>query len=99
MTYLKYLDTLRVSESFRSVWIFAESSFKIFEYAKKRVYRFTRSDGTKPSGQGKSVTGKKRKSKGGDKKEEEGECLLLCLLCCFTFASMCIVILNSSLKF
>uniref|UniRef100_A0A2N9HVS1 ERCC4 domain-containing protein n=1 Tax=Fagus sylvatica TaxID=28930 RepID=A0A2N9HVS1_FAGSY len=82
VTYLKYLDTLRVSESFRSVWIFAESSFKIFEYAKKRVYRFTRSDirshftgkrsdGTKPSGQGKSVTGKKRKSKGGDKKEEE----------------------------
>ncbi|XP_059444248.1 DNA repair endonuclease UVH1 isoform X2 [Corylus avellana] len=72
VTYLKYLDTLRVSESFRSVWIFAESSYKIFEYAKKRVYRFVRSDGVKlVHGQGKSVTGKKRKSKGGDKNEEE----------------------------
>ncbi|KAG2680090.1 hypothetical protein I3760_11G082100 [Carya illinoinensis] len=72
VTYLKYLDTLRVSESFRSVWIFAESSYKIFEYAKKRVYRFVRSDGVKlVSGQGKSVAGKKRKSKGDDKIEEE----------------------------
>jgi DNA excision repair protein ERCC-4 len=74
VTYLKYLDTLRVSESFRSVWIFAESSYKIFEYAKKRVYRFVRSDGVKlVCGQGKSVTRKKRKSKGGDKNEEEGK--------------------------
>ncbi|KAK6146390.1 hypothetical protein DH2020_020259 [Rehmannia glutinosa] len=40
VTYLKYLDSLRASESFRSVWIFAESSYKIFEYAKKRVYHF-----------------------------------------------------------
>ncbi|XP_050263712.1 DNA repair endonuclease UVH1 isoform X1 [Quercus robur] len=71
VTFLKYLDTLRVSESFRSVWIFAESSYKIFDYAKKRVYRFGRSDGAKPSGQGKSVTGKKRKSKGDDKNEKE----------------------------
>ncbi|MCD7470738.1 hypothetical protein HAX54_010839 [Datura stramonium] len=31
VTYLKYLDSLRASESFRSVWIFAESSYKIFE--------------------------------------------------------------------
>jgi DNA excision repair protein ERCC-4 len=78
VTYLKYLDTLRVSESFRSVWIFAESSYKIFEYAKKRVYRFVRSDGVKlVRGQGKSVTGKKRKSKGDDKNEEEGECLIV----------------------
>ncbi|XP_030946954.1 DNA repair endonuclease UVH1 [Quercus lobata] len=71
VTFLKYLDTLRVSESFRSVWIFAESSYKIFDYAKKRVYRFGRSDGAKSSGQGKSVTGKKRKSKGDDKNEKE----------------------------
>lgn len=71
VTFLKYLDTLRVSESFRSVWIFAESSYKIFDYAKKRVYRFGRSDGVKPSGQGKSVTGKKRKAKGDDKNEKE----------------------------
>ncbi|XP_073027425.1 DNA repair endonuclease UVH1 [Primulina eburnea] len=47
VTYLKYLDSLRASESFRSVWVFAESSFKIFELAKKRVYRFGRSDGRK----------------------------------------------------
>ncbi|XP_015896676.3 DNA repair endonuclease UVH1 isoform X1 [Ziziphus jujuba] len=70
VTYLKYLDTLRVSESFRSVWIFAESSYKIFEYAKKRVYRFVKSDGTKLSDMGKSSTGKKRKLKGDNDKGE-----------------------------
>ena len=57
MNFLKYLDTLRVSESFQFVWIFAESSYKIFEYAKKRVYHFGGSDGSKPSGQCKSMTG------------------------------------------
>lgn len=71
VTYLKYLDTLRVSESFRSVWIFAESSYKIFEYAKKRVYRFVKSDGTKLSGMSKSSTSKKRKMKGDNDKEGE----------------------------
>ena len=73
MNFLKYLDTLRVSESFQFVWIFAESSYKIFEYAKKRVYHFGGSDGSKPSGQCKSMTGKKKKSKGDDKNEKEGE--------------------------
>ncbi|XP_021765771.1 DNA repair endonuclease UVH1-like [Chenopodium quinoa] len=63
VTYLKYLDSLRVSESFRSVWIFAESSYKIFEYAKKRVYHFARSEAGKPTGQKTNVSGKKRKSK------------------------------------
>ena len=63
VTYLKYLDTLRVSESHRSVWIFAESSYKIFEYAKKRVYRFVKSDGTKLSSLSKTSTSKKRKLK------------------------------------
>lgn len=49
VTYLKYLDSLRASESFRSVWIFAESSYKIFDYAKKRVYHLMRSDGVRLS--------------------------------------------------
>ncbi|KAL5750805.1 hypothetical protein ACOSP7_025408 [Xanthoceras sorbifolium] len=71
VSYLKYLDTLRVSESFRSVWIFAESSYKIFDYAKKRVYRIVRSDGVKLDGPSKSVTGKKRKLKGKGGKEDE----------------------------
>ncbi|XP_060207457.1 DNA repair endonuclease UVH1 [Lycium barbarum] len=60
VTYLKYLDSLRASESFRSVWIFAESSYKIFEYAKKRVYHFGRSDSGK-LGQSKTASTKKRK--------------------------------------
>ncbi|KAJ4827728.1 hypothetical protein Tsubulata_046773, partial [Turnera subulata] len=72
VSYLKYLDTLRVSESFRSVWIFAESSYKIFDYAKKRVYRFQRSSDTNTIGQSKTKTGKKRKLKRGDH-EEDGE--------------------------
>ncbi|KAJ8526703.1 hypothetical protein K7X08_029180 [Anisodus acutangulus] len=60
VTYLKYLDSLRASESFRSVWIFAESSYKIFEYAKKRVYHFGRSDSGE-LGQSKTASTKKRK--------------------------------------
>lgn len=73
MTYLKYLDSLRASESFRSVWIFAESSYKIFEYAKKRVYLFTRSEAGTSSGQNENVTGKKRKLKESSN-EKQGEC-------------------------
>ncbi|XP_052210730.1 DNA repair endonuclease UVH1 [Diospyros lotus] len=68
VTYLKYLDSLRVSESFRSVWVFAESSYKIFEHAKKRVYHFGRLDNGKMVGQSKSLTTKKRKL---DVKEKE----------------------------
>ncbi|XP_057976377.1 DNA repair endonuclease UVH1 [Malania oleifera] len=63
VTYLKYLDSLRASESFRSVWIFAESSYKIFEYAKKRVYYFGRPDGVNLGGQGNNLAGNKRKLK------------------------------------
>lgn len=73
VSYLKYLDTLRVSESFRSVWIFAESSYKIFDYAKKRVYRLERSDGVKLDEPSRKMTGKKRKSKSNGINEDEGE--------------------------
>lgn len=71
VTYLKYLDSLRASESFRSVWIFAESSYKIFEFAKKRVYHFGRLDGGKLVGLGKSSTTKKRKLKDTNKEKED----------------------------
>ncbi|MED6157848.1 DNA repair endonuclease uvh1 [Stylosanthes scabra] len=73
VTYLKYLDTLRVSESFRSVWLFAEASYKIFDYAKKRVYHLVRSDGTKVSEASKSAKNKKRKVKGDNKDSEEAD--------------------------
>lgn len=72
VTYLKYLDSLRASESFRSVWIFAESSYKIFEYAKKRVYHFGMSNGenlTSPAK--KSVKSKKRKLDDSNKDQED----------------------------
>lgn len=74
MTYLKYLDSLRASESFRSVWIFAESSYKIFDYAKKRVYRFGRTDGGKLLGQSKTTGTKKRQLE--DSNKEKGQCFL-----------------------
>ena len=79
VTYLKYLDSLRASESFRSVWIFAESSYKIFEYAKKRVYHFGMSNSenlTAPAN--KSVKSKKRKLDDSNK-DQEGEDLVLSL--------------------
>ncbi|CAK9173322.1 unnamed protein product [Ilex paraguariensis] len=71
VTYLKYLDSLRASESFRSVWIFAESSYKIFELAKKRVYYFGRSGSRKLSGHSKNVTSKKRKLDSSNKEKED----------------------------
>ncbi|XP_028762572.1 DNA repair endonuclease UVH1 isoform X2 [Neltuma alba] len=71
ITFLRYLDTLRVSESFRSVWIFAEGSYKIFDYAKKRVYRLERSDGAKLNESNKIAKSKKRKCKGDGNDSEE----------------------------
>lgn len=68
VTYLKYLDTLRMSEGVRSVWIFADSSHKIFEFAKRRVYQVVREDGLKLIGG--AGTGIKRKRQKGDDKEE-----------------------------
>ncbi|XP_052118417.1 DNA repair endonuclease UVH1 isoform X2 [Arachis duranensis] len=73
VTYLKYLDTLRVSESFRSVWLFAEASYKVFDFAKKRVYHLVRSDGTKVSEVNKSAKNKKRKVKEDNKDSEEDD--------------------------
>ncbi|GKB29292.1 hypothetical protein Tco_0868693 [Tanacetum coccineum] len=77
VTYLKYLDSLRASESFRSVWIFAESSYKIFEYAKKRVYHFGRSNGETLTTPTKSVKSKKRKLDFNNK-DKEGVTIFLC---------------------
>ncbi|KQK24186.1 DNA repair endonuclease UVH1 [Brachypodium distachyon] len=76
VTYLKYLDTLRVSEGVRSVWILADSSHKIFELAKRRVYQVVRPDGTKVSTSNKGTPTKKRKathssSKKGKETENE----------------------------
>ncbi|KAJ6851610.1 putative DNA repair endonuclease UVH1 [Iris pallida] len=70
VTYLKYLDTLRVSEGVRSVWIFANSSHKIFELAKKRVYQVVRTDGARISTVGKRT--KKRKVNDLKKEKESG---------------------------
>ncbi|EEC74323.1 hypothetical protein OsI_09607 [Oryza sativa Indica Group] len=61
VTYLKYLDTLRVSEGVRSVWIFADSSHKIFDLSKRRVYQVVRADGTKVAADNKGTPTKKRK--------------------------------------
>ncbi|EYU40836.1 hypothetical protein ABFS82_05G079800 [Erythranthe guttata] len=70
VTYLKYLDSLRASESFRSVWIFAESSYKIFEYAKKRVYHFGQSESGKSIGVSRTTSTRKRKL---DEKNKDGD--------------------------
>ena len=44
--------------------MFAESSYKIIELAKKRVYRFVASDGSKYNSPSKSSFSKRRKLKG-----------------------------------
>lgn len=72
VTYLKYLDTLRVSEGVRSVWMFAESSHKIFELAKRRVYQVVRADGVRIHAVA-AKNSKKRKVNGGITKEREKE--------------------------
>lgn len=66
-----------MSQSFQSVWIFAEPSYKIFDYAKKRAFRLTRSSDVKLNEQSKTKVGKKRKLKGDDSNEGEGEVSLL----------------------
>ncbi|KAI3964736.1 hypothetical protein MKW92_047926 [Papaver armeniacum] len=71
VTYLKYLDTLRVSEGVRSIWIFADSSHKIFEFAKKRVYRLVQANGEKLTVPNKSVGSKKKKVKEDNTNEKE----------------------------
>ncbi|XP_010919791.1 DNA repair endonuclease UVH1 isoform X2 [Elaeis guineensis] len=73
VTYLKYLDTLRVSEGVRSVWIFADSSHRIFELAKKRVYQVVRADGLKINTDGKSEPSKKRRANNDHKREKQNE--------------------------
>ncbi|KAF3336074.1 DNA repair endonuclease UVH1 [Carex littledalei] len=70
VTYLKYLDTLRVSEGVRSMWIFADSSHKIFELAKRRVYQVVRADGSRIS-LDKAIPTKKRRVAGNNKKMKE----------------------------
>ncbi|KAG5401061.1 hypothetical protein IGI04_015668 [Brassica rapa subsp. trilocularis] len=64
VSFLKFLDTLRVAESYRSVWLFAESSYKIFDFAKKRVYRLIKANEVKSKEHVKNTSGKKRKFKG-----------------------------------
>ncbi|KAF8087637.1 hypothetical protein N665_0573s0010 [Sinapis alba] len=64
VSFLKFLDTLRVAESYRSVWLFAESSYKIFDFAKKRVYRLIKASEVKSKEHVKTTSGKKRKFKG-----------------------------------
>ncbi|MCL7022586.1 hypothetical protein MKW94_013024 [Papaver nudicaule] len=71
VTYLKYLDTLRVSEGVRSIWILADSSHKIFEYAKMRVYRLVQANGEKLTVPNKSVGNKKMKAKEDNSSEKE----------------------------
>ncbi|KAL6512237.1 hypothetical protein OROHE_019849 [Orobanche hederae] len=71
VTYLKYVDSIRASESFRSVWIFAESSYKIFEYAKKRVYHFGRPNSGKSIGHSYTMCAKKRKIDGRTKNRDD----------------------------
>lgn len=83
VTYLKYLDTLRVSEGVRSVWIFADSSHKIFEYAKKRVFQLVTSEGGKVAVDRKNAANKKRKVKEDNKDAKEGDCC--CNGCLFIF--------------
>ncbi|CAA6669778.1 unnamed protein product [Spirodela intermedia] len=70
VTYLKYLDTLRVSEGVRSVWIFADSSHKIFEFAKRRVYQVVR-EGLKLIG-GAGIGIKRKRQKGDNREESAG---------------------------
>ena len=71
---MKYLDTLRVSEGVRSVWILADSSHKIFELAKRRVYQVVRADGIKVSTDNEGTPTKKRKvvHNSTDKGKENG---------------------------
>lgn len=82
VTYLKYLDALRVSEGMRSIWIFASPSHRVFDFAKKRVYQVVRADGGKVGsanglvkgvGSGRGDAGKRRKISGNGSASEPSD--------------------------
>uniref|UniRef100_A0A0D9VN72 ERCC4 domain-containing protein n=1 Tax=Leersia perrieri TaxID=77586 RepID=A0A0D9VN72_9ORYZ len=73
VTYLKYLDTLRVSEGVRSVWIFADSSHKIFDLSKRRVYQVVIADGTKVAAHKGTPTKKRKVARTTSRKGKETE--------------------------
>ncbi|GAQ83327.1 Structure-specific endonuclease ERCC1-XPF [Klebsormidium nitens] len=79
VTFLRYLDTLRLSEGIRSVWLFAEPTHKIFEYAKRRVYHAVKTgpDGlavqpAQKRGPVAASVAKKRKGPGGQPAAVQG---------------------------
>lgn len=49
----------------------SEASYKIFDFAKKRVYRFGRADSRKLAGASKNTSSKKRKLDDDNKEKED----------------------------
>ena len=47
VTFLRYLETLRVAEGRESVWLYTDAAHTIFEQAKRRVYVLRKNDGKK----------------------------------------------------
>ena len=50
VTFLRYLETLRVAEGRESVWLYTDAAHTIFEQAKRRVYVLRKNDGKKTPG-------------------------------------------------
>lgn len=68
ITFLNYLDTLRVTEGTRCAWLFHSAAHTVFEAAKARVYSLSSSQGIRNDGglnngnAGSSAQAKKRKT-------------------------------------
>ncbi|CAI7775913.1 unnamed protein product, partial [Closterium sp. NIES-53] len=50
VTFLRFLDALKASESKAAIWIFVDPAPKIFELAKRRVYQVGRSAASAAAG-------------------------------------------------
>ena len=66
VTFLRYLETLRMTEGSMSMWMFTESAHTIFEQARRRVYVLRKTPAPAGLGEGVGVGAKKRRTPATD---------------------------------
>ncbi|CAI5500528.1 unnamed protein product [Closterium sp. Naga37s-1] len=81
VTFLRFLDALKASESKAAIWIFVDPAPKIFELAKRRVYQVVRSAAAGPPplaahhekqpAKKKALRGKEQEGNGGTGEEKD----------------------------
>ena len=66
VTFLRYLETLRVAEGRESVWLYTDAAHTIFEQAKRRVYVLRKSNAGAAAGGPRSDRARRRRARRRD---------------------------------